>query len=77
MAKKVKCISVRLASLDLISPLAYKATAYDGSSDIIPASVVHGRDFEVTKSDAFWIEAWIMPSKKIQYSDKKVKWMDR
>ena len=47
--KKTKCYSVRLESLVRISPKAFKATAFDGSSDIIPASQVFGRDFEVEK----------------------------
>ena len=49
------CFSVRLESLVRISDKAFKATAFDGSSDIIPASQVFGRDYEVQKSDA-----WIM-----------------
>lgn len=54
------CYSVRLESLVRISDKAFKATAFDGSSDIIPASQVFGHDYEVMKSDAYWISAWIM-----------------
>ena len=68
---KVKCYSVRLASLERISPLAYKAVAFDGSSAIIPASQVYGQDYEVMKSDAWWISAWILEKKNLQYSRKK------
>ena len=43
-----------------ISPKAYKAVSFDGSSDIIPASQVFGQDHDVSKSDAYWISAWIL-----------------
>ena len=65
------CYSVRLESLVRISDKAFKATAFDGSQDIIPASQVFGRDYEVMKSDAYWISAWILEKKSIQYSGKK------
>ena len=70
------CYSVRLESLTSISPKAYRATAFDGSSDIIPASQVVGRDYDVQKSDAWWISAWILRQKSIQYSSKKQAWFD-
>lgn len=73
---KVKCYSVRLAGLVSVSDLAYRATAYDGSSDIIPKSQVFGQDYEVQKSDAYWISAWILEKKSIQYSTKKEAWFD-
>lgn len=57
---KTKCYSVRLQSLFSISDKAYKATAFDGSSDVLPASQVFGQDYDVQKSDAYWIAAWIM-----------------
>lgn len=74
---RVKCYSVRLASLELISPLAYKAIAFDGSSSIIPASQVYGRDDEINKSDAYWISAWILERKTLQYSRKKLAYFDK
>ncbi len=74
---RIRCYSVRLASLEKISPLAYKAIAYDGSSDIIPASQVFGQDYEVEKSEAWWISAWILERKKLQYSIKKSAFFDR
>lgn len=74
---RVKCYSVRLASLDPVSRLAYKAVAFDGSSDIIPASQVFGQDYEVSKSDAWWISAWILEKKHLQYSSKKTAWFDK
>jgi len=70
------CYSVRLESLVRISDKALKATAFDGSSDIIPASQVFGMDYEVQKSDAYWISAWILGKKSIQYSSKKQAWFD-
>lgn len=74
--KKTLCYSVRLESLVRISPKAFKATAFDGSSDIIPASQVFGPDFEVQKSDAYWIAAWLLEKKDLQYSSKKQAWFD-
>ena len=74
--KKIKCCSVKLESLIRISDKAFKARSYDGSVDIIPSSCVFGQDFEVQKSNAYWIAAWILPKKEIQYSSKKIKWFD-
>lgn len=68
---KTKCYSVRLESLVSISERAFKATAFDGSEAIIPKSQVFGQDFDVQKSDAYWISAWILSKKNLQYSTKK------
>lgn len=73
---KTLCSSVRLSSLTQISEKAFRARAYDGSEDIIPKSCIFGRDFEVEKSEAYWIASWILPKKKIQYSNKKQRWFD-
>lgn len=73
---RTKCYSVRLQSLRQISPKAYIAEAFDGSEAIIPASCVFGADYEVQKSDAYWISAWILEKKSLQYSSKKVAWFD-
>ena len=73
---KTKCYSVRLESLFSISEKAYRATAFNGSTSIIPKSQVYGRDWDVIKSDAYWISAWILEQKSIQYSDKKEAWFD-
>lgn len=73
---KTKCYSVRLAALTRISDKCYKAEAFDGSTDLIPSSQVFGPDYEVQKSDAYWISAWILEKKSIQYSTKKVAWFD-
>lgn len=73
---KTKCYSVRLNGLVSISDKAYKAYAFDGSEDIIPKSQVFGMDWDVQKSEAYWIAAWILEKKNIQYSRKKVAWFD-
>lgn len=74
--KKTQCFSVRLEGLTSISEKAYKATSFDGNEDIIPKSCVFGRDYDVQKSDAYWVASWILPKKKIQYSTKKEAWFD-
>jgi hypothetical protein len=73
---KTRCYSVRLASISKISDKCYKATAFDGSSDLIPASQYFGQDYSVQKSDAYWISAWILEKKSIQYSRKKEAYFD-
>jgi hypothetical protein len=64
---KVICYSVRLQSLTDISEKAVRATAFDGSEAIIPKSQVYGQDYEVTKSEAYWIAEWILKQKSLQY----------
>lgn len=66
-----KCYSVRLSEMRQISSRAYLARAFDGSEAIIPASQVFGVDCSVAKSEAWWISAWILERKELQYSDKK------
>lgn len=73
---KTKCYSVRLQSLVSISDRAYKAISFDGSTAIVPKSQVFGPDLDVLKSDAYWISAWILERKDLQYSNKKVAWFD-
>lgn len=70
------CYSVRLLSLTEISDKCYKAIAFDGSEALIPKSQVFGQDYDVQKSDAYWISAWILEKKSIQYSAKKEAWFD-
>lgn len=74
---RVKCLSVRLESLVRISNKAYLAKAYDGSEAVIPASQIYEQDLEVSKSDAYWISAWILEKKPIQYSTKKSAWFEK
>lgn len=71
-----KCYSVRLQSLVSISDKAYLATAFDGSEAVIPKSQVIGPDMDVAKSEAWWISAWILEKKSLQYSTKKAAWFD-
>lgn len=73
---KTKCYSVRLDSFRRISEKCYKATAFDGSEALIPASQFFGEDYEVQKGNAYWISAWILDQKDLQYSSKKEAWFD-
>jgi hypothetical protein len=73
---KVKCCSVRLQGLIQISDKAYKAIDFNGNSDIIPASQVYGRDWDINKSEAYWISEWILKQKSITYTNKKIAWFD-
>lgn len=73
---RTKCYSVRLESLVSITDRAYKARAFDGSEAILPKSQVFGQDYDVQKSDAYWIAAWILEKKDLQYSEKKEAWFD-
>jgi hypothetical protein len=68
---KTKCYSVRLQCLTEISEKCYKAIAFDGSEALIPKSQVFGQDYSVQKSEAYWISAWILEQKSLQYSRKK------
>jgi len=73
---KTLCCSVRLESLTAISGRCYKARSFDGSEDLIPSSQIFGEDYEVGKSNAYWISQWILEKKKIQWSAKKTAWFD-
>ena len=73
---RTKCYSVRVESMSKISEKAYKVRSFDGSEDVIPASQVFGQDYEVSKCEAYWIAAWILPKKNIQWSAKKEAWFD-
>lgn len=72
--KKTKCYSVRLKSLTEISNLALRAADFSGNKCILPKSTVFGIDYDVIKSDAYWIAAWILEKKELQYSIKKEGW---
>lgn len=76
---KTKCYSVRLQSLVSISDKAYKATAFDGLMAIIPKSQVFGTDYDVQKSEAYWIASWFLEKEdvKLQCSFKKEAWFDK
>lgn len=72
--KKTLCYSVRLQGLRSISDKAYVAKAFDGSEAVIPKSQVFGPDLDIQKSEAYWIAAWILDKKELQYSSKKQGW---
>lgn len=76
---RIKCFSVRLKDIISISNKAYKATAFDGSTAIIPKSQVFDEDLEIQKSQAYWIAAFILEKEdcQLQYSNKKVRWFNR
>ena len=74
--KKILCTSIRVESLISISDKAFKVRSFDGREDIIPKSCVLGRDYEVQKSEAYWIAAWILNKKNILYSNKKQCWFN-
>lgn len=73
---RIKFFSVRLKDLVSISEKAYKATAFDGSTAIIPKSQVLKADCGVHKSDAYWIQAWFLQKTNLQYSSKKCAYFD-
>ena len=73
---RIKCFSVRLKDLVSISEKAYKATAFDGSTAIIPKNQVLKADCGVHKSDAYWIQAWFLQKTNLQYSSKKCAYFD-
>lgn len=58
------------------SGISYTASDFTGNTDCIPCSHVFGQDYDVQKSDAYWISAWILEKKNIQYSEKKQAWFD-
>ena len=76
---KLKYFSVRLESLVSISDKAYKATAFDGSTAILPKSQVFGTDYDVQKSEAYWIASWFLEKEDVhlQCSYKKEAWFDK
>ena len=73
---RTKCYSVRVKSIQAIGPRAYKVSSFDGCEDILPSSCIFGQDYEVQKSEAYWIASWILEKKNIQYSARKVAWFD-
>ncbi len=74
---RTKCYSVRLESLTPSkSSKAYLAKSYNGLEDWIPSQFIFGRDYDVSKSEAWWIAAWILERKNIQYSTKKEAWFN-
>lgn len=74
--KKIKVVSVRLKTLTEISPKCYKATDWQGNSTLIPKSQVFGQDYDVQKSDAYWISEWFARKEDfdLMISLKKIGW---
>lgn len=70
------CYSVRVESIVRYGN-AYKVRTFDGQEDFIPAQFVYERDLDVEKSEAWWISAWILERKHVQYSAKKSASFDR
>ena len=73
---KTKCYSVKLQSLVSISDKCFKATDFNGNTDLIPKYQVFGVDNSSNKSEAYWISEWILEKKKITFSHKKCAWHD-
>lgn len=75
---RTACYSVKLRSMVSISEKCYAATAFDGSEELIPKSQVYGRDYDnsTEEVDAYWITAWILEQKKLQYSKKRHAFFD-
>jgi hypothetical protein len=74
--KKTRVYSVRLKNLTQITPKCHKAIDWQGNEYLIPDSQYFGRDYDVIKSDAFWIAAWIIDKEDcgLMVSTKKEGW---
>lgn len=74
--KKTKCYSVRLKNLTQISKKCWKAEDWQGNTYLIPDSQFFGPDYDVSKSDAYWIASWIIDKEdcKLMVSTKKIGW---
>ena len=70
---KTKCYLLKVESLISISDKAVKACCFDGSKDILPKSQIFGETYG-GKSKGYWVAAWILEKKNLQYSSKKIKW---
>jgi hypothetical protein len=57
---KVRCYSVRLKSLTDISLKCLKGEDWQGNTALIPKSQFYGQDYNVIKSDAYWVSAWLV-----------------
>ena len=76
MSKKIKAYSVRVKWFTYISDRAMLIESFDGSKDVFPISQFFGNDYDVEKSTALWISAWILEKKSIQFSKKKIAWFN-
>lgn len=74
--KKIKAYSVRVKSIKDVSDKAVLIESFDGRKDIFPNSQIFANDYDVEKSIAIWVAAWILEKKDIQFSRKKIAWFN-
>ena len=72
---KSKCYLVALKELVSISEKCYKATDFNGNTDLIPKSQVYGYHTSMKSTESVYISAWILAQKKLTYSMKEY-WFD-
>lgn len=73
---KIKCHLVKPECVVSISNKAYKFCCYNGSEDIIPKSQVFGINY-FGKTPGYWVAAWLLEKKNLQYSVKKARWYNQ
>lgn len=72
-----KCYKVRLKRLTSISDKAYLAEDYSGNKDVLPKSQVYCPDLAAGEDEeVWWISAWILEKKSLNYSTKGAKFYD-
>lgn len=54
-----------------------KAEDWQGNTFLIPKSQCFGQDWDVMKSDAYWIAAWLIDKSNLVVSKKKEAWFDK
>ena len=68
--KLTKANKVRLSSWIQISPKAYKATDFQGNTDIIPKSQVIKEVLDGKEGSTVWISSWLLSKKSLVYGSK-------
>ena len=72
-----KCYKVRLKRLTSISDKAYLAEDFNGNKDVLPKSQVYCPDLAAGEDEeVWWISAWILEKKSLNYSAKCAKFYD-
>lgn len=71
----IKCYLIKLAELRHITDKACLAVCFDGREAVIPKSQIFGCGPE-GKSESFWVAAWIVERKGLQYSPDRTGWYD-
>lgn len=72
-----KCYKVRLKRLTSISDKAYLAEDFNGNKDVLPKSQVYCPDLAAGEDEeVWWISAWILEKKSLNYSTKGAKFYD-